>query len=59
MKDLEHTITKTNINGLSFETLFKFCPDGIVCKDRKLLFFINELLATFIAITAIYYWPNL
>lgn len=29
------------------------------CKDRKLLFFINELLATFIAITAIYYWPNL
>lgn len=36
MKDLEHTLIKTDINSFSFETLFKFCPDGIVCKDRKL-----------------------
>lgn len=36
MKDLEHTLIKTNINCFNFETLFKFCPDGIVCKDNKL-----------------------
>ena len=29
---------KTNIAALNLETLFRFCPDGIVCKDSNLCY---------------------
>ena len=36
MENLENSYNKINFNALNLETIFKFCPDGIVCKDNEL-----------------------
>lgn len=38
MKNIENFLNRADINSLNFETLFKFCPDGIVCKDSQLCY---------------------
>ncbi len=43
MENLEQPYKKINIDSLNLETIFKFCPDGIVCKDRDLRYVVaNE-----------------
>ena len=52
MEKLEHSLKKINLNTLNFETLFKFCPDGIVCKDNKLCYIdANDSYKTAFALT--------
>ena len=36
MENLENSYNKIKFNALNLETIFKFCPDGIVCKDNEL-----------------------
>lgn len=38
MENLEEYCKKTELNSLNLETIFKFCPDGIVFKDRNLFY---------------------
>ena len=43
MENLKQPYKKINIDSLNLETIFKFCPDGIVCKDRDLRYVVaNE-----------------
>ena len=43
MENLEQPYKKINIDSLNLETIFKFCPDGIVCKDSDLRYVVaNE-----------------
>lgn len=52
MDKLEQSFKKININSLKFETLFKFCPDGIVLKDNKLCYLdANDSYSTTFALT--------
>lgn len=46
MENLEQFFKKINIDSLNLETIFKFCPDGIVCKDSDLRYVVaNESYA--------------
>ena len=38
MENLEEHCKKIELNSLDLETIFKFCPDGIVCKDNQLCY---------------------
>ena len=38
MENLEQPYKKLNINSFDLETLFRYCPDGIVCKDAELCY---------------------
>lgn len=38
MENLEQPCKKNEINSLDLETIFKFCPDGIVYKDSNLCY---------------------
>ena len=38
MENLEEHYKKIELNSLDLETIFKFCPDGIVCKDNQLCY---------------------
>ena len=43
MENLEQPYKKTKNDSLNLETIFKFCPDGIVCKDTDLRYVVaNE-----------------
>lgn len=49
MENLEEPCKNFEINSLDLETLFRFCPDGIVCKDNKLHYVVanNSYIKTF------------
>ena len=49
MENLEQPCKNFEINSLDLETLFRFCPDGIVCKDNKLHYVVanNSYIKTF------------
>ena len=52
MENLEQSLKKIDLKTLDFETLFKFCPDGIVCKDNKLCYIdANDSYKTTFALT--------
>ena len=52
MENFINSFKKIELDSLNFETLFKFCPDGIVCKDSNLCYLdANESYNTTFALT--------
>ena len=49
MENLEEPCKNFELNSLDLETLFRFCPDGIVCKDNNLDYVVanNSYIETF------------
>lgn len=49
MENLEEPCKNFELNSLDLETIFRFCPDGIVCKDNNLHYVVanNSYIETF------------